>query len=272
MDIRNKSIRRKKRVKQKKRKIGKGFVKKPKKKIKSKKLKGMRTRSGITGGITGGIRGGITINLNLAKPLPSLRTRRKRAAKPRESVRNSNAQPITNASQFRNQNTFHKPSVNSGNSLIELPRGGTTIVAPGHERDFGASGAMAQLQLDLDGSRRINTITGRNVHKEESDIRQIMQTTGNLATLIEVKKWLDEEGYKIKKGLRKQRVIDYILSSPELSKLFLDKDWEKKPTKEEPVPAELVPLLRPVVTPVTDEMEGRVNTRSNTRSKNLSFA
>ena len=58
-----------------------------------------------------------------------------------------------------------------------------------------------------------------------------MQQKGNLATLLVVKKWLKSEGYSINSSMKKDDVIEYILSTSKLSQLFLNKDWKKKAEK-----------------------------------------
>lgn len=251
-------IRSKKRIKRKKRKLSKADVKKRKNKIKSKKGKVIATaRASAKRIVKRGLKSSpnIVINLNLAQPSPSLRKRRNK--QPIRTNKFNKVTPIVNASQFRNQNTFFKPSINNGNTLLELPRlGGSTT--PLTKIEGISANPMVQLQIDRENSRRINTVTGRNVYKEESDIRKIMQSSGNLAILSNVKNWIKEEGYKIEKNLKKKQVIDFIISSPELSQTFLNKDWKKKP----------VPLLRieePV--PFTNEIEG-YNTRSKSKLGN----
>jgi len=218
----------KKRVKRKKRKISdakRSAMAKKKQSVRKKKKQTRSVHKAFRKASTG-----ITINLNLAQPQQPLRKRLK-STRRRVHRREALVQPIVNASQFRNQNTFYKPSVNNtGNSLIEYARGGA-VMNVSNGLNFGASGAMAQLQIDKEGSKRINTETGRNVGEEERQIRRIMQQKGNLATLLVVKKWLKSEGYSINSSMKKDDVIEYILSTSKLSQLFLNKDWKKKAEK-----------------------------------------
>ena len=241
MDIRTK----KKGIKRKKRVLTKAAIKKRKSKIKiKKKKKKPRTSQNIT------------INLNVSnKALPPYRKRRRQIR--RVVPKSKPVYKPVNASEYRAHNTFYKPSALKGNSMSEIARGGSVI--PQAPLNFGApSGAVEQLKLDIESSKRVNTVSGRNVYKEESDIRKIMTKSGNLATLTNVKNWIIEEGYPIQKSMRKKAVIEYIISSPDLSKLFIEKDWTKIP-----VPT---PLLRPPETPpFTDEVSGR--TRSKTKGE-----
>ena len=198
----------KKRVKRKKRKISdakRSAMAKKKQSVRKKKKQTRSVHKAFRKASTG-----ITINLNLAQPQQPLRKRLK-STRRRVHRREALVQPIVNASQFRNQNTFYKPSVNNtGNSLIEYARGGA-VMNVSNGLNFGASGAMAQLQIDKEGSKRINTETGRNVGEEERQIRRIMQQKGNLATLLVVKKWLKSEGYSINSSMKKDDVIEYVM-------------------------------------------------------------